>query len=126
MKVVNIKLDVNLLVSEKLSKKLENKKNGLNNFILRNCFKNNKKTIKDASFSIKRDRIEADELTLREYINGSVYYQPELTEKFIEENPDFYSFMVYRTLEIAQLNHPKSKIITYKDDDIENPTFIDY
>lgn len=53
------------------------------------------------------------------------YYQPELTEEFLDENPDFHTFSVFRSKKLAEKVFPDSKILIYKDDDIENPTYVD-
>ena len=54
------------------------------------------------------------------------YYQPELTDKFLNEHPDFMSFFVFDSLTLAKKVFPNSKIIKYSDDDIEKPTYVDY
>lgn len=54
------------------------------------------------------------------------YYQPEITVKFGNDNPDFYSFFVFRSKKLAEKVFPDSKILKYTGDDIENPTFVDY
>ena len=51
------------------------------------------------------------------------YYQPDL--KDVEWGELLYSFEVYRSLESAQKAFPGREIITYQDDDIEDPTFVD-
>lgn len=54
------------------------------------------------------------------------YYQPELTERFCENNPDFYSFFAFKGKKLAEKVFPNSNIITYNTGDIENPTYVDY
>ena len=53
------------------------------------------------------------------------YYQPEMTDKFVNEFPDFYSFFVFRSKKLAEFIFPDSLILTYSGDDIENPTYVD-
>jgi hypothetical protein len=53
------------------------------------------------------------------------YYQPENNEEIWEEE-GFYSFMVNLSKKQARTDFPTLKILTYKDDDIEDPTFVDH
>jgi hypothetical protein len=53
------------------------------------------------------------------------YYQPEYNEE-IWTDENFYSFMVYLDKVQASKDFPTLKILTYKDDDNEDPTFVDH
>lgn len=54
------------------------------------------------------------------------YYQPELSEDFLNKNPNFYSFFVFRSRKLAEKVFPTAKILTFTGEDIEKPTYVDY
>lgn len=54
------------------------------------------------------------------------YYQPELTDEFLNQNPDFYSFYIFRSKKLAEKVFPNSNILTYTGNDIEKPSYVDY
>lgn len=54
------------------------------------------------------------------------YYQPELTDEFLNKNSDFYSFFVFRNKKLAEKVFPDSKVLTYTGGDIEKPQYVDY
>ena|ERR1035437_5942302 len=56
---------------------------------------------------------------------STILYQPELTEDFLKNNLNFYSFFVYRDLKNAKEDHPESKILAYLEGEIVDPAFID-
>jgi hypothetical protein len=53
------------------------------------------------------------------------YYQPQLTDAFLEENKDFASFFVFKSKKLAQRVFPSYNILEYTGNDIEKPTYID-
>ena len=58
----------------------------------------------------------------------TIYYQPEFVNGESPKSHDgveLHSFEVYHSKENAQKDFPKSKIIEYCDDDIEEPTYVD-
>jgi hypothetical protein len=52
------------------------------------------------------------------------YYQPEYNQE-IWEQAGFFSFMVYKSKQIAQKDFPMLRIDTYSGTDIEDPEFVD-
>lgn len=61
-------------------------------------------------------------------MNTKIYYQPDFENDDVLTTPkgvELWSYYVYSSLENAQKDFPSRNILTYKDDDIENPYYLD-
>ena len=61
----------------------------------------------------------------RDEIGDKVYYVPDLSHSSVEENEDYYSFMVFTSIQICKKHFPEADVLEFNKDDYDEVTVIE-